>query len=108
MECERRMLATAQSRKVLSLYLTEAILEKKVIVPLWPDSGFNLLIDLAPLLKERGFASARAWALKAAENQQILVNPGDYFGMPNCIQICYAASPNFVEKFAELLKKALI
>ena len=106
-EFERRMIATAHSLKRLATQLNSDLIDKRVLVPHWPDAGFYLNINIAPLLKEKSFQNPTAFVQWAAKEHSLLLLPGSYYGEARSIAISYAASNPYMDQFASALGKAL-
>jgi hypothetical protein len=107
LEFTRRKLATAQSIKVLGLYLSQALSDSSLRISHWPDAGLHIQLSLSGLFEQQGFTSAQDWCLKLAEKTGILLLPGDLWGQRHQLQICYAASPGYLDKMGPDLRLAL-
>lgn len=107
-EFHRRMLGVQRGLKGLSDALVPYVHTKKIRVPYWPTQGFTLHFELNlnnPTLSKK-HSTVRSFALELARDFRILVIPGDLFGSPSGIQICYASPLALVEKASERLRRA--
>jgi aspartate/methionine/tyrosine aminotransferase len=97
-EFQRRMLALERGLRIVADMFRRPIQEGRASVPLWPETGFHLMVDVSKQLSKG--QSIKAWALGLAKERGILVTPGHLFGEPTQVQICYAASHSFLGKLA--------
>ncbi|MBS1984997.1 MAG: hypothetical protein JST16_12580 [Bdellovibrionales bacterium] len=105
-EFERKILLVEKGTRTLADALKPAAMAGKCSIPLWPESGFHLILDVKATLQERGMTlhSFCEWLEKT---HSIKVEAGDAFGVPTGVRICFAATPKWLEGLGQALCAAL-
>jgi len=103
-EFQRRMLVLRKGLRDFLDELKPALLNNLIHIPLWPDSGFYLIIDLSQALQRSG-QSLEAWLREVEEKYGLRLRSAAAFGFPNSIQLCFAANPKALR---DLGKKLLL
>lgn len=106
-EFQRRMLVARYGLRDFADGLKEVRQAGLLLIPHWPESGFYMLLDLAPFLRQHRMSLAEALTWLHQEHG-IQLNSGVAFGQATMAQLCFAANPDFLRDIARALQKALL
>lgn len=104
-EFERKILLVQKGLRMFTDALKPVTIPRLCKIPLWPESGFSLLLDVAPILKKRG-QNIEEFCTRLAEKEGILLAPGTLVGEPQQALLCYAAVPKWLEDLGKRLSES--
>lgn len=105
-EFQRKILVLQVSLRELTDLLKPALVRRDIQVPFWPETGFNLLVDISPFLQRSGLdmESYRSYLL---EKKGLRIESGEAYGCPQTLVFCFAAKPAILKRLTAGFLKSL-
>lgn len=103
-EFQRKILLVQKGVRMFSDAFRPVLVDRTAEVSVWPEAGFTLLLT-GRCLRKRG---AETVARELARDFGIVLPPGTLFGHPEHLQLCFAATPKWLEGLGTRLSEAFI